>query len=92
MRLANAGTTSEVVITTGDVTADLDRRQLITTVTALELAAGALQRVALAPRPGLELRTRALYDMDFTDWRRSADTSRLLARAEERIAEREGRA
>jgi Ser/Thr protein kinase RdoA (MazF antagonist) len=123
--------------------ADLDRRQLITTVTALELAAdhalpaprliaadldgsaagtmavlmavlpgtskiprvtsaaqlralgaaaGALQRVALAPRPGLELRTRALYDIDFTDWCRSAGTSQLLARAEERIAEHGGRA
>jgi aminoglycoside phosphotransferase (APT) family kinase protein len=52
----------------------------------LGAAAGALQRVALAPRPGLELRTRALYDMDFAEWRRSAGTSQLLARAEERIA------
>jgi len=137
LRLADAGGTSEVVLKTGEVTADLDRRQLITTVTALELAAdhalpaprliaadldgsaagtmavlmtvlpgsstiprvtsaarlralgaaaGALQRVALAPRPGLELRTGALYDMNFAEWRRSAGTSQLLARAEERIA------
>jgi aminoglycoside phosphotransferase (APT) family kinase protein len=137
LRLANAGTTTEVVLKTGDVTADLDRLQLITTVAALELAAGnalpaprliaadldgsaagtvavlmtvlpgsskiprvasaarlralgaaagALQRVALAPRPGLELRTRSLYDMDFADWRRSAGTSQLLDRAEQRIA------
>jgi aminoglycoside phosphotransferase (APT) family kinase protein len=137
LRLANAGDTCEVVLKTGDVTAGHDRRQLITTVAALELAAehvlpaprligadldgsaagaiavlmtvlpgsskiprvtsaarlralgaaaGALQRVALAPRPGLELRTRALYDMDFNQWRRSAGTSQLLARAEERIA------
>jgi aminoglycoside phosphotransferase (APT) family kinase protein len=48
--------------------------------------AGALQRVALAPRPGLELRTRALYDMDFAAWRKSAGTSQLLSMAEERIA------
>jgi aminoglycoside phosphotransferase (APT) family kinase protein len=137
LRLANAGDTSEVVLKTGDVTADLDRKQLLTTVAALELAAdhalpaprliaadldgsaagtvavlmtvlagsskiprvasaarlralgaaaGVLQRVALAPRPGLELRTRALYDMDFADWRTSAGTSQLLARAEDRIA------
>jgi aminoglycoside phosphotransferase (APT) family kinase protein len=136
LRLANAGNTSEVVLKTGDVTADLDRRQLMTTVAALELAAGhalpaprliaadldgsaagtvavlmtvlagsskipriasaarlralgaaagALQRVALAPRPGLELRTRALYDMDFAGWRKSVGTSQLLARAEELI-------
>ncbi len=136
LRLANAGATSEVVLKTGDVTADLDCQQLITTVAALQLAAehglpaprliaadldggaagtlavlmtvlpgstkiprvasttrlralgaaaGALQRVALAPRPGLELRTRALYDMDFAGWRKSAGTSPLLARAEERI-------
>jgi len=39
LRLVDAGGTSEVVLKTGDVTADLDRRQLITTVTALELAA-----------------------------------------------------
>jgi aminoglycoside phosphotransferase (APT) family kinase protein len=137
LRLANAGAASEVVLKTGDVTADLDRQQLITTVAALQLAAehrlpaarliaadldgsatgtvavlmtilpgsskiprvasparlralgaaaGALQRVALAPRPGLELRTRALYDMDFAAWRKSVGTSPLLARAEERIA------
>jgi Phosphotransferase enzyme family len=43
-------------------------------------------RVALAPRPGLELRTRALYDVDFAGWRKSAGTSQLLAMAEERIA------
>jgi aminoglycoside phosphotransferase (APT) family kinase protein len=137
LRLANAGNTCEVVLKTGDVTADLDRLQLITTVAALELAAdnalpvprliaadldgsaagtvavlmtvlpgsskiprvasaarlralgaaaGALQRVALAPGPGLELRTRSLYDMDFADWRRSAGTSQLLDRAEQRIA------
>jgi len=53
---------------------------------ALGAAAGALQGVALAPRPGLELRTRALYDMDFAQWRTSAGTSQLLARAEDRIA------
>jgi hypothetical protein len=115
------------MLKTGDVTADLDCQQLITTVAALELAAdhalpaprliaadldasaagtvavlmtvlpgsskiphvasaarlralgaaaGALQRVALAPRPGLELRTRALYDVDFANWRKSAGTSR----------------
>jgi len=137
LRLANAGDTCEVVLKTGDVAAGLDRNQLLTTVAALELAAGhalpaprliaadldgsaagavavlmtvlagsskvprvasaarlralgaaagALQSVALAPRPGLELRTRSLYDMDFADWRASAGTSRLLARAEERIA------
>jgi aminoglycoside phosphotransferase (APT) family kinase protein len=137
LRLANAGSTSEVVLKTGNVTAALDRQQLVTTVAALELAAGnalpaprliaadldgstagtvavlmtvlpgsskiprvasaarlralgaaagALQRVALAPRPGLELRTRSLYDMDFADWRRSAGTSQLLDRAEQRIA------
>jgi aminoglycoside phosphotransferase (APT) family kinase protein len=137
LRLANAGAASQVVLKTGDLTADLDRRQLITTAAALQLAAehglpaprliaadldgcaagrvavlmtvlpgstkipraasparlhalgaaaGALQRVALAPRPGLELRTRALYDMDFAGWRKSVGTSPLLARAEERIA------
>lgn len=137
LRLADAGDTCEVVLKTGDVAADRDRRQLITTVAALELAAGhalpaprviaadldgsaagamavlmtvlpgsskiprvasaarlralgaaagALQRVALAPRPGLELRTRALHDVDFADWRKSAGTSQLLATAEERIA------
>lgn len=53
---------------------------------ALGAAAGALASVALAPRPGLELRTRALYDMDFAAWRTSAGTSHLLARAEEQIA------
>jgi len=137
LRLADADGTYEVVLKTGDVTTDLDRRQLITTVAALELAAdhalpaprliaadldgsaagtmavlmtvlpgsskiprvasaarlralgavaGALQRVALAPRPGLELRTRTLYDVDFASWRKSVGTSQLLARAEERIA------
>jgi len=139
LRLADAGGTCEVVLKTGDVTARQDRRQLVTTVAALELAAGhavpaprliaadldgsaagtiavlmtmlpgsstiprfasaarlralgaaagALQGVALAPRPGLEVRTRALYDMDFAQWRRSAGTSQLLARAEERTAGR----
>jgi aminoglycoside phosphotransferase (APT) family kinase protein len=53
---------------------------------ALGAAAAALASVVLAPRPGLELRTRSLYDMDFAAWRRSAGTSQLLARAEERIA------
>lgn len=137
LRLADGDGTDEVVLKTGDVTTELDRRQLITTVAALELAAdhalpaprliaadldgsaagtmavlmtvlpgssqiprvasaarlralggvaGALQRVALAPRPGLELRTRALYDVDFAGWRKSAGTSQLLAMAEERIA------
>lgn len=137
LRLAGAGSTCEVVLKTGDAAADLDRRQLLTTVAALELAvghalpaprliaadldgsaagtvavlmtvlagsskiprvasagrlralgaaAGALASVALAPRPGLELRTRALYDMDFAAWRTSAGTSHLLARAEEQIA------
>jgi aminoglycoside phosphotransferase (APT) family kinase protein len=137
LRLAHGGAAAEVVLKTGDVTADLDRQQLITTVAALQLAAehglpaprliaadldgsaagtvavlmtvlpgstkiprvasparlralgaaaGALQRVALAPRPGLELRTRALYDMDFAGWRKAVGTSPLLARAEERIA------
>jgi aminoglycoside phosphotransferase (APT) family kinase protein len=55
---------------------------------ALGAVAGALQRVALAPRPGLELRSRSLYDMDFADWRRSVGTSRLLDRAEQQIASR----
>jgi hypothetical protein len=32
LRLANAGSTSEVVLKTGDVTAGLDRQQLVTTV------------------------------------------------------------
>ena len=137
LRLAGAGSNCEVVLKTGDAAADLDRRQLLTTVAALELAvghalpaprliaadldgsaagtvavlmtvlagsskiprvapagrlralgaaAGALASVALAPRPGLELRTRALYDMDFAAWRTSAGTSHLLARAEEQIA------
>ena len=137
LRLAGAGSACEVVLKTGDAAADLDRRQLLTTVAALELAvghalpaprliaadldgsaagtvavlmtvlagsskiprvasagrlralgaaAGALASVALAPRPGLELRTRALYDMDFAAWRTSAGTSHLLARAEEQIA------
>jgi aminoglycoside phosphotransferase (APT) family kinase protein len=137
LRLANAGSTSEVVLKTGDVAAALDRQQVITTVAALELAAGyavpaprliaadldgseagavavlmtvlpgsskvprvasparlralgaaagALRHVALAPRPGLELRTRSLYDMDFAAWRSSVGTSPLLATAEERIA------
>ena len=137
LRLAGAGSTCEVVLKTGDAAADLDRRQLLTIVAALELAvghalpalrliaadldgsaagtvavlmtvlagsskiprvasagrlralgaaAGALASVALAPRPGLELRTRALYDMDFAAWRTSAGTSHLLARAEEQIA------
>jgi aminoglycoside phosphotransferase (APT) family kinase protein len=53
---------------------------------ALGAAAAALRHVALAPRPGLELRTRALYDMDFTYLRRRIGTSELLARAEELIA------
>jgi aminoglycoside phosphotransferase (APT) family kinase protein len=53
---------------------------------ALGAAAGALANVALTPQPGLELRTRALYDMDFAAWRTSAGTSQLLARAEEQIA------
>jgi aminoglycoside phosphotransferase (APT) family kinase protein len=53
---------------------------------ALGAAAGALRRVALAPQPGLELRTRSLYDMDFAYWRKSVGTSQLLASAEERIA------
>ena len=39
LRLADADGTDEVVLKTGDVTTDLDRRQLITTVAALELAA-----------------------------------------------------
>jgi aminoglycoside phosphotransferase (APT) family kinase protein len=52
----------------------------------LGAAAGALAGVALAPRPGLELRTRALYDMDFAQWRRSVGTSPLLARAEDQLA------
>lgn len=137
LRLADADGTDEVVLKTGDVTNDQDRRQLVTTVAALELAAdhalpaprliaadldgsaagtmavlmtvlpgssqiprvasaarlralgamaGALQRVALAPRPGLELRTRALYDVDFAAWRKSVGTSQLLAMAEQRIA------
>lgn len=137
LRLAGVGSNCEVVLKTGDAAADLDRRQLLTTVAALELAvghalpaprliaadldgsaagtvavlmtvlagsskiprvapagrlralgaaAGALASVALAPRPGLELRTRALYDMDFAAWRTSAGTSHLLARAEEQIA------
>jgi aminoglycoside phosphotransferase (APT) family kinase protein len=139
LRLASAGSTYEVVLKTGDVTADPGRQQLVTTVAALELAAGnalpaprliaadldgsaagtvavlmtvlpgsskiprvasvarlralgaaagAPQRVALAPRPGLELRTRSLYDMDFADWRRTAGTSALLDRAEHTIASR----
>jgi aminoglycoside phosphotransferase (APT) family kinase protein len=137
LRLTDAGNTSEVVLKTGDMTADLERRQLRTTVAALELAAGhaltaprliaadldgsaagtlavlmtvlpgssevprvasparlralgaaagALRHVALAPRPGLELRTRSLHDIDFAAWRSSVGTSPLLARAEERIA------
>jgi hypothetical protein len=40
LRLAGAGSTCEVVLKTGDAAADLDRRQLLTTVAALELAAG----------------------------------------------------
>jgi aminoglycoside phosphotransferase (APT) family kinase protein len=52
---------------------------------ALGAAAGALRHIALAPRPGLELRTRALYDMDFAYLRRRLGTSELLARAEELI-------
>jgi aminoglycoside phosphotransferase (APT) family kinase protein len=135
-RVASAGGIREVVLKTGDAAADLDRRQLLTTVGALELAAGhalpaprliaadldgsatgtvavlmtvlagsskvprvasagrlralgaaagALAGVALAPRPGLELRTRSLYDMDFAAWRTSAGTSQLLARAEKRM-------
>jgi hypothetical protein len=63
LRLADADGTDEVVLKTGDVTTDLDRRQL-----------------------GLELRTRALYDVDFAGWRKSAGTSQLLAMAGERIA------
>jgi aminoglycoside phosphotransferase (APT) family kinase protein len=137
LRLAGAGSTCEVVLKTGDAGEDLDRRQVLTTVAALELAAGhalpaprliaadldgsaagtaavlmtvlagsskiprfasagrlralgaaagALASVALAPRPRLELRTRALYDVDFAAWRTSAGTSHLLARAEEQIA------
>lgn len=53
---------------------------------ALGAAAAALRRVALVPRPGLELRTRSLYDMDFAAWRRTVGTSPLLARAEQRLA------
>jgi hypothetical protein len=40
LRLTDAGNTSEEVLKTGDMTADLERRQLRTTVAALELAAG----------------------------------------------------
>ena len=40
LRLVGAGSTCEVVLKTGDAAADLDRGQLITTVAALELAAG----------------------------------------------------
>ena len=137
LRLAGAGSTCEVVLKTGDAAVGLDRQQFLTTVAALELAAGhglpaprliaadldgsaagslavlmtvlagsskvprvasavrlralgaaagALQGVALAPRPGLELRARALYDMDFAAWRTSVGTSQLLARAEDSFA------
>jgi len=44
LRLADADGTYEVVLKTGDVTTDLDRRQLITTVAALELAADHARR------------------------------------------------
>jgi aminoglycoside phosphotransferase (APT) family kinase protein len=136
LRLATADGTREAVLKTGDAAADQDRRQVRTTVAALELAAehalpaprliaadpdgsatgtvavlmavlpgssqvpgvasaarlravgaaaGALRRVALTPRPDLELRTRALYDMDFAIFRSRAGTSPLLDRAEERM-------
>ena len=40
LRLAGAGSTCEVVLKTGDAAAGLDRQQFLTTVAALELAAG----------------------------------------------------
>jgi aminoglycoside phosphotransferase (APT) family kinase protein len=52
----------------------------------LGAVAAAIHAVALAPRPDLPLRTRPLADVDFAAWRRSAGTTPLLARAEERIA------
>ena len=40
LRLAGAGRSCEVVLKTGDAAANLDHGQLLTTVAALELAAG----------------------------------------------------
>lgn len=53
----------------------------------LGAAAATLHAVPLSPRPGLPLRTRSLPDVDFAAWRRSAGTSGLLARAEERLGD-----
>jgi len=49
--------------------------------------AATLHAVPLAPQPGLPFRIRPLPDVDFAAWRRSAGTSPLLVRAEERISE-----
>lgn len=53
----------------------------------LGATAAALHAVPLSPRAGLPLRTRPLSDVDFAAWRRSAGTSDLLARAEDRLAD-----
>ncbi len=52
----------------------------------LGAAAAGLHAVPLAPRPGLPLRTSSLPEVDFVAWRRSAGTSELLARAEQRLS------
>ena len=52
----------------------------------LGAVAAAIHAVPLVPGPDLLLRTRPLAGVDFAAWRRSAGTTPLLARAEDRIA------
>ena len=54
---------------------------------SLGTVAAAIHAVALTPRPDLPARTRPLPDMDFAAWRRSAGTTPLLTRAEQRLSE-----
>jgi aminoglycoside phosphotransferase (APT) family kinase protein len=54
---------------------------------SLGAVAAAIHAVALTPRPDLPIRTRPLPDMDFAAWRRSAGTTPLLDRAEQRLSE-----
>jgi len=82
----SAAGTMAVLMTVLPGSSKIPRAASAARLRALGATAGALRHVALAPRPGLELRTRALHDMDFGYWRGKAGTTQLLARAEERIA------
>ncbi len=54
---------------------------------SLGAVAAVIHAVALAPQPDLPVRTRPLPGVDFAAWRRSAGTTPLLARAEQRLSE-----